>query len=95
MAEPDPPGAAAVGDEPMAALDEAIDLFDGVGAFAKAIGRSQSVVSNWRARRSVPADTCPDIERATRARGRVIRCERLRPGVAWEVLRGTEVRDAA
>lgn len=40
--------------------------------------------------RRVPAERCPEIERATAG---AVRCEDLRPDVAWDVLRmqaGTE-----
>ena len=37
--------------------------------------------------RDVPAEHCPAIERATAASGSVVRCEELRPDVAWGVLR--------
>lgn len=40
--------------------------------------------------RKVPAEHCPAIERATREKGAPVRCEELRPDVAWDVLRGTE-----
>jgi DNA-binding transcriptional regulator YdaS (Cro superfamily) len=38
---------------------------------------------NPETRRQVPAERCPLIERAT---GGVVRCEDLRPDVAWSVL---------
>ena len=37
--------------------------------------------------RRVPAEHCPAIERATRARGKPVTCERLRHDVDWAVLR--------
>lgn len=37
--------------------------------------------------RRFPAEHCPTVERATRERGDVVRCEELRPDVAWDVLR--------
>jgi len=43
-------------------------------------------VQSWL-RNRVPTEYCPLIERETAARGAVIRCEELRPDVAWEVLR--------
>ena len=36
--------------------------------------------------RPIPAEHCPAIERAT---GGAVRCEELRPDVAWSVLRAT------
>ena len=50
----------------MSALQTAIDILGGVGKLAVAIGVGQPVVSNWRARGTVPdAATCVAIERAT------------------------------
>lgn len=66
----------------MTALDEAIDIAGGVGALASRIGVAASAPSMWRKRKSVPAEYCPAIERETG-----IPCERLRAGVAWDVLR--------
>ncbi|WP_208507923.1 YdaS family helix-turn-helix protein [Variovorax paradoxus] len=66
----------------MLALDEAIRIAGGVGALAGRVGASTNAPSMWRKRRSVPAEYCPAIERETG-----VRCERLRSGVAWDVLR--------
>ena len=68
--------------EPIRALDEAIKVAGGVGALAARIGVAASAPSMWRSRKSVPAEHCPAIERET-----AIPCERLRPDVAWDVLR--------
>jgi DNA-binding transcriptional regulator YdaS (Cro superfamily) len=59
----------------------------GVTALANAVGVSSQAPSMWKARRSVPAEYCPSIERATRG---VVRCEELRPDVDWSVLRQPE-----
>lgn len=69
-------------DNPMTALDEAIAKADGVKNLAERIGVGQSTVSMWKARGRVPAENCPAIERETG-----VRCERLCPGVPWDVLR--------
>lgn len=54
-------------------------------ALALAIGKTPQFVSQMVAgNRPVPADLCPLIERAT---GAAVRCEELRPDVAWDVLR--------
>lgn len=59
------------------ALDEAIAYMAGVGKLAGAIGVGQSVISNWRARGTLPdAIYCVAIERATQ--GAVTRQD-LRP----------------
>ena len=69
-------------DESMSALEEAISVAGGVGALASKIGVTPSAPSMWRKRQSIPAEYCPAIERETG-----VRCERLRPAVAWGVLR--------
>jgi len=67
-----------------AALRQAIAHCGGQSALASAIGLSQSHVWNWLNRRSIPAEHCPAIERATE---RAVRCEALRPDVDWAYLR--------
>lgn len=43
------------------------------------------LLSQWATgTRRVPAERCPEIERATEG---AVRCEELRPDVAWDVLR--------
>lgn len=66
----------------MKALDEAITGAGGVGALAGRIRVAASAPSMWKSRGRVPAEHCPAIERETG-----VRCERLRPDVAWDVLR--------
>ena len=52
---------------------------------ARALGVSPVMVSQWVSGvKSVPAERCPAIERAT---GGDVRCEELRPDVEWNVLR--------
>jgi DNA-binding transcriptional regulator YdaS (Cro superfamily) len=68
----------------MEALQRAIDQLKGPTAFASAIGVSDSAPHMWKKRGRVPAEYCPAIERAT---GGAVRCEELRPDVAWDVLR--------
>lgn len=52
---------------------------------ARAIGVSPVMVAQWLSGvKQVPAERCPAIERAT---GGKVRCEVLRPDVAWDVLR--------
>lgn len=66
----------------MEALERAVEKAGGVGALATLIGVAASAPSMWRVRGRVPAEHCPSIERATG-----VRCEDLRPDVAWDVLR--------
>jgi DNA-binding transcriptional regulator YdaS (Cro superfamily) len=54
-------------------------------ALASRLGITQPTVSEWlNCQKRVPAERCPEIERAT---GGAVRCEELRPDVAWDVLR--------
>jgi DNA-binding transcriptional regulator YdaS (Cro superfamily) len=64
-------------------ITQAIQSLGGVARLADALGVSPQVVINWR-RRGAPAEHCPAIERATKGE---VRCEDLRPDVAWDVLR--------
>jgi DNA-binding transcriptional regulator YdaS (Cro superfamily) len=72
------------GMDPTQALDRAIEICGTQSALAAQINVGQSHVAMWKHRRSVPAEYCPAIERATAG---AVRCEDLRPDVAWEVLR--------
>ncbi len=54
---------------------------------AKRLGVTPGAVSQWvKGLSAVSAERCPAIEAAT---GGLVRCEDLRPDVAWSVLRGT------
>jgi DNA-binding transcriptional regulator YdaS (Cro superfamily) len=56
--------------------------------FARQIGVTTGAVSQWaNGLNAVAAERCPAIEQAT---GGLVRCEELRPDVAWAVLRGTQ-----
>lgn len=57
------------------ALEKAIEKAGGVTALASAIGVSQSVVSNWKSRKSVPPVYCADIEKATGVKRQKLRPE--------------------
>jgi DNA-binding transcriptional regulator YdaS (Cro superfamily) len=67
----------------MTPLQTAIRIHNGPTKLAQALGVSVQCVVNWVSR-GVPAERCPDIERATAG---AVRCEDLRPDVAWHVLR--------
>lgn len=71
--------------KPMLALERAIEQGGGVGALASVVGVAANAPSMWRKRGLVPAEHCPLIELATAG---AVRCEELRPDVAWYVLRG-------
>jgi DNA-binding transcriptional regulator YdaS (Cro superfamily) len=65
----------------MEPIDKAISILGGVSRTAEALGVVQGAVSNWIARKSVPASRCLAIENATN--GAVTRYE-LRPDVFGE-----------
>ena len=65
-------------------IEKAALAVGGVSALAAAVGVSTQAPCMWKTRRSVPAEYCPAIERATRG---AVRCEDLRPDVDWSVLR--------
>jgi DNA-binding transcriptional regulator YdaS (Cro superfamily) len=77
---------------PLEALEAVLTIaFGGVAArMASHFGVSDQTVSWWRkgerAGKAVkfPADHCPECERLTNG---AVRCEELRPDVAWDVLR--------
>lgn len=55
---------------------------------AEQIGVTPVLVSQWRTgTRPVPAERCPNIEKAT---GGAVRCEELRPDVDWGYLRNID-----
>lgn len=66
-------------------IQDAIDLAGSITNFSKMLGVTPQAVCFWRdGKRQIPADKCPLIEKVT---GGVISCERLRPDVAWSVIR--------
>lgn len=66
-------------------IDAAADAVGSQSALAQLLGVSKGAVSQWKDEgRKVPAEHCPLIERATAGR---VRCEDLRPDIAWDVLR--------
>lgn len=72
-------------DTPTSPILTACALLGGQAGMARALDVTPAAVNQWcKGLRSVPAERCPEIERAT---GGKVRCEELRPDVAWEVLR--------
>ena len=62
-------------------------------ALCEAIKGHSSDVSDWATgKKQVPAERCPQIEAATKG---MVRCEDLRPDVAWGVLRGNTAQAPA
>lgn len=69
----------------MNAIRKACEVLGSQTALAKALEVTPAAVNQWvSGARPIPAEQCPAIERAT---GGKVRCEDLRPDVAWEVLR--------
>ena len=57
------------------------------GELASKLGVTSGAVSQWaNGTTKVAAERCPQIELATAG---LVRCEELRPDVAWHVLRNT------
>lgn len=68
----------------MEGLNKALELMGGTVALAKAVGVSKQVVTNWKARGTVPVEHCTTVERIT---GRQVRCEELNDTIDWAYLR--------
>lgn len=67
------------------AIRTAADHVGGQASLARLLGVKPPTVNQWaNGDRRVPAEQCPAIERATQG---AVRCEQLRPDVAWDVLR--------
>lgn len=77
------------------AIRTAAELLGGQAALARVLEVKPPTVNQWcNGDRRVPAEQCPFIERATKG---AVRCEDLRPDVAWDVLRmqtGAELKAA-
>lgn len=67
------------------AFDAVCGLIGSQKKTAQVLGVTPAIVNHVaNGRRPIPAHWCPIIERETRGQ---IRCEQLRPDVAWSVLR--------
>ena len=86
-----------ISDSPKAALQLAAEVLGGQAALADACGYpDRRHVWPWfNTDRRVPAEKCPLIERATKATGREVTCEELRPDVEWSVLRAPAATEKA
>lgn len=74
-------------------IDQAAAVLGSQSALAAALKVSKTAVSQWKEEgRRVPAEHCPQIERLT---GGAVRCEQLRPDMAWDVLRAVPVGEGA
>lgn len=86
----------------MEALDRAAQVLGSLAAVARASGASDNAPSMWKKRGNVPAEYCPAIERACRAKAAevgdpslIVTCEELQPDVDWAVLREAGAEAAA
>lgn len=69
----------------MHVIEKVAAVLGSQAALAALCGVSRGAVNQWKdPDRRVPAEYCPLIERATNG---AVRCEDLRPDVAWDVLR--------
>jgi DNA-binding transcriptional regulator YdaS (Cro superfamily) len=80
----------------------ACESVGGQAVMARLLGITPAAVNQWcSAKRSVPAERCPDIEHATRqanamdATKRIVTCEQLCPSVSWNVLRNRNAAPVA
>lgn len=70
---------------PNEAMARAVKVLGSAVTLAGHLGVTAAAVGVWKnGKGRVPAERCPQIERAT---GGAVRCEELRPDVAWDVLR--------
>lgn len=66
-------------------IDRAAEIVGSQKALAEVLGVTKGAVNQWKDEgRKVPAEHCPVIERVTNG---AVRCEDLRPDMAWDVLR--------
>lgn len=66
-------------------IDKAAEILGSQKSLADVLNVTKGAVNQWKdVGRKVPAEHCPLIERATNGQ---VRCEDLRPDVAWDVLR--------
>lgn len=73
---------------------KACDVVGGQASMSRMLKVSAPTVNQWvSGDRPIPAERCPDIERATNG---AVTCEDLRPDLAdqWAYLRGTQKQAA-
>lgn len=70
---------------PNEALDKAVSIIGSMQLVAELCDVTKGAVGQWKLEgRSVPAEHCPKLERAT---NRAVQCEQLNPDVDWAYLR--------
>ena len=73
-------------------IEQAIIAMGGVAEVVRKLNlNGHATVFQWKKTR-VPAERCPQIEQAT---GGLVRCEDLRPDVAWSVIETRHLRNPA
>ena len=73
--------------KPQTAIKAACRAVGGQAALARLLGLAPPTVNQWvSGQRQVPAERCPEIEKATLG---AVTCEELRPDVDWAYLRST------
>lgn len=72
-----------------AALQRAAAILGGQAALATVLGYDdrRHVWPWFNTNRQFPAEHCPKVERATRAKGELVKCEDLRPDIDWKVFK--------
>lgn len=74
-------------------IKKAVEAVGNIATLARHLHVTPPTVHQWISGvRPIPAERCPQIERAT---GGAVRCEDLRPDVDWAVLRSSAVETAA
>lgn len=82
--------------ETIPAILRACAVLGGQAEMARLLDITPAAVNQWcKGLRVVPAERCPAIERATRAKGDPVTCEELCPGVDWAVLREPQAVETA
>jgi len=62
-------------------------------SLGRELGIPSVLISQWaNGTRQVPAERCPEIEKATAG---IVTCEDLRPDVDWKYLRGTPAQSTS
>jgi DNA-binding transcriptional regulator YdaS (Cro superfamily) len=70
---------------PTSPIQRACSQVGGIPRLAEILAVKPPTIYQWASgKRPIPAERCPEIERATHG---VVRCEELRPDVDWAVLR--------
>lgn len=74
-----------------AGLERAIAKFGSLAGMARALNLSgYQVIQEWRRQGRVPAEHCPEVEKATG-----VPCEQLNAKVDWAYLRSSLPKEAA